>query len=51
MIEWAGPIECELLPRLIQVTEAAAIAAAYQMGRGNKNFAEPGGSSPPCEEC
>ena len=28
------------LPRLIQVTEAAAIAAAYQMGRGNKSFAD-----------
>ncbi len=40
MIECSGPIECELLPRLIQVTEAAAIAAAYQMGRGNKHFAD-----------
>jgi len=40
MIECAGPIECELLPRLIQVTEAAAIAAAYQMGRGDKHFAD-----------
>ena len=40
MIECAGPIECDLLPRLIQVTEAAAIAAAYQMGRGNKTFAD-----------
>ncbi len=40
MIDCAGPIECELLPRLIQVTESAAIAAAYQMGRGNKNFAD-----------
>ncbi len=40
MIECAGPIECELLPRLVQVTEAAAIAAAYQMGRGDKHFAD-----------
>jgi fructose-1,6-bisphosphatase II len=40
MMDCAGPIECELLPRLIRVTEAAAIAAAYQMGRGNKKFAD-----------
>jgi len=40
MIECADSIECELLPRLVQVTEAAAIAAAYQMGRGNKSFAD-----------
>ncbi|WP_440957032.1 class II fructose-bisphosphatase [Methanosarcina sp. Mfa9] len=40
MIECAGPIECDLLPRLVQVTEAAAIAAAYQMGRGDKHFAD-----------
>lgn len=40
MIECAGPIECELLPRLVQVTETAAIAAAYQMGRGDKHFAD-----------
>src|SRR5271157_4348300 len=40
MIECAGPIECDLLPRLVQVTETAAIAAAYQMGRGNKIFAD-----------
>lgn len=40
MIECAGPIECDLLPRLVQVTEAAAIAAAYQMGRGDKRFAD-----------
>ncbi|HII80433.1 MAG TPA: class II fructose-bisphosphatase [Methanosarcina sp.] len=40
MIDCAGPIECELLPRLIQVTESAAIAAAYQMGRGDKHFAD-----------
>ncbi len=40
MIECAGSIECELLPRLIQVTETAAIAAAYQMGRGDKHFAD-----------
>ncbi|MDD3043672.1 MAG: class II fructose-bisphosphatase [Methanosarcinaceae archaeon] len=40
MTECAGPIECDVLPKLIQVTEAAAIAAAYQMGRGDKNFAD-----------
>jgi fructose-1,6-bisphosphatase II len=40
MIEYAGPIESELLPRLVQVTEAAAIAAAYQMGRGDSKFAD-----------
>jgi len=40
MSDCAGPIECELLPKLIQVTEAAAIAAAYQMGRGDKHFAD-----------
>jgi fructose-1,6-bisphosphatase II len=40
MMDSAGPIEYELLPRLIRVTEAAAIAAAYQMGRGNKKFAD-----------
>ncbi len=40
MIKCAGPIECALLPRLLQVTEAAAIAASYQMGRGDKNYAD-----------
>lgn len=40
MFECAGPIEYKLLPRLIHVTEAAAIAAAYQMGRGDKHFAD-----------
>lgn len=40
MFECAGPIEYQLLPRLIHVTEAAAIAAAYQMGRGDKKFAD-----------
>ncbi|MDI9395161.1 MAG: class II fructose-bisphosphatase [Euryarchaeota archaeon] len=40
MFDCAGPIECELLPRLIQVTESAAIAAAYQMGRGDKHLAD-----------
>jgi fructose-1,6-bisphosphatase II len=40
MFECAGPIEYQLLPRLIHVTEAAAIAAAYQMGRGDKHFAD-----------
>jgi len=40
MFECAGQIEYKLLPRLIHVTEAAAIAAAYQMGRGDKHFAD-----------
>ncbi len=40
MIKCAGPIECSLLPRLLHVTEAAAIAASYQMGRGDKNYAD-----------
>ncbi|WP_135605962.1 class II fructose-bisphosphatase [Methanococcoides sp. NM1] len=40
MMKSAGPIETALLPSLIHVTEAAAIAASYQMGRGNKNYAD-----------
>ncbi|ABE52272.1 class II fructose-bisphosphatase [Methanococcoides burtonii] len=40
MIKCAGPVECALLPSLIHVTEAAAIAASYQMGKGNKNYAD-----------
>ncbi|MBN2110483.1 MAG: class II fructose-bisphosphatase [Methanosarcinaceae archaeon] len=40
MIKCAGPIEYELLPRLLHVTEAAAIAASYQMGRGDKQFSD-----------
>lgn len=40
MIKCAGPIECALLPRLLHVTEAAAIAASYQMGRGDKHYAD-----------
>ncbi|MGB3907329.1 MAG: class II fructose-bisphosphatase [Methanomethylovorans sp.] len=40
MIKCAGPIESALLPRLLHVTEAAAIAASYQMGRGNKYYAD-----------
>jgi fructose-1,6-bisphosphatase II len=36
----AGPIESALLPKLIHVTEAAAIAAAHQIGRGDKNYAD-----------
>ncbi len=40
MMKCAGPIECSLLPRLLHVTEAAAIAASYQMGRGDKNYAD-----------
>ncbi|MDG6244419.1 MAG: class II fructose-bisphosphatase [Methanolobus sp.] len=40
IIKCAGPIECSLLPRLLHVTEAAAIAASYQMGRGDKEYAD-----------
>ncbi|MGB9928790.1 MAG: fructose-bisphosphatase class II, partial [Methanosarcina sp.] len=40
MIDCAGPIEYKLLPRLIQVTETAAIASAYQIGRGDRHFAD-----------
>jgi fructose-1,6-bisphosphatase II len=40
MMNGAGPIERALLPRLVHITEAAAIAAAYQMGRGDKMFAD-----------
>lgn len=40
MIKCAGSIESELLPRLLHVTESAAIAASYQMGRGEKNYAD-----------
>lgn len=40
IIDCAGPIECELLPRIIQVTETAAIAATYQVGLGDRNFAD-----------
>jgi fructose-1,6-bisphosphatase II len=40
MINGAGPIENNLLPRLLHVTEAAAIAASYQIGRGEKNFCD-----------
>ncbi|MCS3924167.1 class II fructose-bisphosphatase [Methanosalsum natronophilum] len=40
MMHNAGPIEQELLPRLVNVTEAAAIAAAHQIGRGQKNYAD-----------
>ncbi|MFW5986981.1 MAG: fructose-bisphosphatase class II, partial [Methanohalophilus sp.] len=36
----AGPIESALLPKLIHVTEAAAIAAAHQIGKGDKNYAD-----------
>ncbi|WP_292485238.1 class II fructose-bisphosphatase [Methanohalobium sp.] len=40
MMNNAGPIETNLLPRLINVTEAAAIAAAHEVGLGNKNYAD-----------
>jgi len=40
MMNGAGPIEQALLPGLVHITEAAAIAAAYQMGRGDKMFAD-----------
>lgn len=40
MINCAGPVERDLLPRLVHVTEAAAIAASYQIGRGEKNYCD-----------
>ncbi len=40
MMKNAGPIENEVLPHLIHVTEAAAIAAAHEIGRGDKNYAD-----------
>ncbi|MHC1576574.1 MAG: class II fructose-bisphosphatase [Methanosarcinaceae archaeon] len=40
MMNNGGPIERALLPKLIHVTEAAAIAASYQIGRGDKMFAD-----------
>lgn len=40
IIKCAGPIECSLLPRLQNVTEAAAIAASHQMGRGDKKYSD-----------
>lgn len=40
MMKGAGPIENALLPRLLQVTEAAAIAASHQMGKGDKHYAD-----------
>lgn len=40
IIKCAGPIESSLLPRLLHVTEAAAIAASYQMGRGDKKYSD-----------
>ncbi|MDW7733254.1 MAG: class II fructose-bisphosphatase [Methanolobus sp.] len=40
MIKCAGSIEAELMPRLLHVTEAAAIAASYQMGRGDKHYSD-----------
>jgi fructose-1,6-bisphosphatase II len=40
MMKSAGPIEDLVLPHLIHVTEAAAIAAAHQIGRGDKHYAD-----------
>ncbi|NLI62950.1 MAG: class II fructose-bisphosphatase [Methanosarcinaceae archaeon] len=40
MMQTAGPIEKNILPHLLHITEAAATAAAYEIGRGNKNHAD-----------
>jgi len=40
IIKRQGPIETELLSRLTQITEAAAIASAYQIGKGDKDCAD-----------
>lgn len=40
MMESAGEIEKNILPHLLQITEAAAIASAYEIGRGNRKHAD-----------
>ncbi|MCL2549562.1 MAG: class II fructose-bisphosphatase [Methanimicrococcus sp.] len=40
MIAAAGPIEKNLSLSLLQITEAAAVAAAYQTGRGDRKHAD-----------
>ncbi|MBO4302762.1 class II fructose-bisphosphatase [Methanosarcinaceae archaeon] len=36
----AGPIEKNVLPHLIHITEAAAVASAYEVGRGDRKYAD-----------
>lgn len=36
----AGPIEKSILPHLIHITEAAAIASAFEVGRGDRKHAD-----------
>ena len=40
MMAVAGPIEKNLSLSLLQITEAAAVASAYQVGRGDRKFAD-----------
>ena len=40
MMADAGPIEKTLSLSLLQITEAAAVASAYQVGRGDRKFAD-----------
>lgn len=40
MMASAGPIEKTLSLSLLQITEAAAVASAYQVGRGDRKFAD-----------
>lgn len=40
MMAAAGPIEKNLSLSLIQITEAAAVASAYQVGKGDRKYAD-----------
>lgn len=40
MMAAAGPIEKSLSLSLIQITEAAAVASAYQVGKGDRKYAD-----------
>ena len=40
MMMAAGPIERAMMPHIVKVTQAAAIAAAHEMGRGDKMYAD-----------
>ncbi|WNY27515.1 class II fructose-bisphosphatase [Methanolapillus ohkumae] len=40
MMNSAGPIERHVMLSLLQITEAAAVASAYQIGRGDRKYAD-----------
>ncbi|MDV0446915.1 Fructose-1,6-bisphosphatase class 2 [Methanosarcinaceae archaeon Ag5] len=40
MMNSAGPIERNVMFSLLQITEAAAVASAYQIGRGDRKYAD-----------